>query len=133
MAAPAATAAILTMYSLSPLEAHAKSAPSTNPDVVRKSIAELIETDMEKRGDGTSLIGTFVRLAWHCAGSFSKQDGSGGSNGARMRFDPEKNWGGNAGLTMARDVLEPIKVNFSCVSNTSDFSNFLRIMFTAII
>jgi len=116
MAAPAATAAILTMYSLSPLEAHAKSAPSTNPDVVRKSIAELIETDMEKRGDGTSLIGTFVRLAWHCAGSFSKQDGSGGSNGARMRFDPEKNWGGNAGLTMARDVLEPIKAKHPEIS-----------------
>lgn len=53
--------------------------------------------------------GTFVRLAWHCSGSFSKEDGSGGSNGARMRFNPEASWGANAGLGVARDALEPIK------------------------
>lgn len=110
MAAPAATAAALTLFSLSPSEVHAKSAPPADMAAVKKSIADLIEEDMEKRGDGTSLIGTFVRLAWHCAGSYSKEDGSGGSNGARMRFDPEKNWGGNAGLGIARDTLEPIKV-----------------------
>lgn len=109
MAAPAATAAALTLFSLSPSEVHAKSAPPADMAAVKKSIADLIEEDMEKRGDGTSLIGTFVRLAWHCAGSYSKEDGSGGSNGARMRFDPEKNWGGNAGLGIARDTLEPIK------------------------
>jgi len=83
---------------------------------VRKSIASLIETDAEKRDDGTSLIGTFIRLAWHCSGSYSKEDGSGGSNGARMRFDPEATWGANAGLGVARDALEPVKKEYPTLS-----------------
>ena len=33
---------------------------------LRESIVTLIENDAEKREDGTSLIGTFIRLAWHC-------------------------------------------------------------------
>jgi len=37
---------------------------------------------------------------------------SGGSNGATMRFDPESNWGANAGLTIARRLLEPIKAKY---------------------
>lgn len=96
-------------------EAHAKSAP-VNVAAVKKSIAEVIDADMEKRDDGTTLIGTFVRLAWHCSGSYSKVDGSGGSNGARMRFDPEANWGANAGLKVARDALEPVKAKHPEIS-----------------
>lgn len=76
---------------------------------VRSSIAELIDKDAEKRDDGTSLIGTFVRLAWHCSGTYDKSDNSGGSDGARMRYHPEMNWGANAGLDIARAALEPIK------------------------
>lgn len=64
---------------------------------------------MEKRSDGTSLYGTLIRLAWHCSGSYSKEDNSGGSDGARMRFSPEKDWGGNAGLHIARDAMEKVK------------------------
>lgn len=37
---------------------------------------------------------------------------SGGSNGARMRFNPEATIGANAGLKVARDALEPIKAKF---------------------
>jgi catalase (peroxidase I) len=30
-----------------------------------------------------------VRLAWHASGTFDKNDNTGGSNGATMRFEPE--------------------------------------------
>lgn len=109
MAAPAVAAGTVALFSLSPMsEAHA-SAPSVDLKKVKDDIAEVIETDAEKRGDGTSLTGTFVRLAWHSSGSYSAADGSGGSNGARMRFDPEASWGANAGLGVARAALEPVK------------------------
>lgn len=71
---------------------------------------------MEKRGDGTSLYGTLIRLAWHASGTYSKVDKSGGSDGARMRFNPEASWGANAGLLVARDALEPVKAKFPGLS-----------------
>jgi len=40
----------------------------------------------------------FVRLAWHCAGTYDAKSQTGGSNGATMRFKPESDHGGNAGL-----------------------------------
>ena len=83
---------------------------------VRESIVSVIESDAEQRGDGTSLYGTMIRLAWHCSGTYSATDGSGGCNGARMRFDPERQWGANAGLAVARDALEPVKAQFPTLS-----------------
>jgi len=53
-----------------------------------------------------------VRLAWHAAGTFDRKAGKWGSNGATMRFAPESNHGANAGLAIARDLLEPIKQQF---------------------
>jgi cytochrome c peroxidase len=52
---------------------------------------------------------TLVRLAWHASGTYDKVTKTGGSNGATMRFAPEKDWGANAGLQGARDFLEDIK------------------------
>ena len=88
-------------------EAHAKEAVDLAK--VRESIVKVIEEDAEKRGDGTSLAGTFIRLAWHCCGTYKAADNSGGSNGARMRFHPESGYGNNAGLDLARAALEPVK------------------------
>jgi cytochrome c peroxidase len=53
-----------------------------------------------------------VRLAWHASGTFDKVTGTGGSNGATMRFAPEGGHGANAGLSAARDFLEPVKGEF---------------------
>lgn len=39
-----------------------------------------------------------VRLAWHASGTFDAKSGTGGSNGATMRFAPESGHGANAGL-----------------------------------
>ena len=50
-----------------------------------------------------------VRLAWHASGTYDKETGTGGSNGATMRFAPESDHGANAGLKAARDFLEPDK------------------------
>lgn len=50
-----------------------------------------------------------LRLAWHASGTYDKETGTGGSNGATMRFAPEGDHGANAGLVAARDFLEPIK------------------------
>ncbi|KAI9767551.1 MAG: heme peroxidase [Geoglossum simile] len=50
-----------------------------------------------------------LRLAWHASGTYDKESGTGGSNGATMRFAPEGGHGANAGLVTARDFLEPIK------------------------
>lgn len=105
MAGPVGVTSI-TLYSQT-ADVHAKEAVDVAK--VRESIIKLTEEDAEKRGDGTSLYGTFVRLAWHCSGTFAKQDGSGGSNGGRMRFNPEATWGANAGLGVACKALEPVK------------------------
>jgi len=59
-----------------------------------------------------------VRLAWHASGTFDKSDGSGGSNGAGMRFTDgiEYNDGANAGLGIMQDMLQPVKEKYPHLS-----------------
>ena len=63
-AAPAAATGTLLIISLSPdaVEAKAEAAKTADVNMVKKSIADIIEDDAERRGDGTSLTGTFVRV-----------------------------------------------------------------------
>lgn len=70
-------------------------------------IAERLE-EKEDYDDG-SYGPVLVRLAWHASGTYDKLTGTGGSNGATMRFAPESDHGANAGLKHARDFLEPVK------------------------
>lgn len=109
MAAPAAMGALALYASADTV--HAKEAP-VDLKKVRENIMDIVDSDAEKRGDGSSLAGTFIRLAWHSSGTYDKASNSGGSNGARMRFDPEASYGNNAGLNIARDALEPVKAKF---------------------
>jgi len=82
-------------------------------DALRQDLAENME---HKDYDDGSIGPVLVRLAWHAAGTFNKADGSGGSNGAKMRFEPESLHGGNAGLHVARAFLEPFKEKYPDVS-----------------
>ena len=74
---------------------------------VYDSIAELL-VEKDDYDDG-SYGPVLVRLAWHASGTYDAATGTGGSNGATMRFAPEGDHGANAGLKHARDFLEPVK------------------------
>ena len=58
-----------------------------------------------------------IRTAWHASGTYDKSDGTGGSNGATMRFEPEKNHDANAGLNISRDLLKAVKAKHPEVSH----------------
>jgi len=58
-----------------------------------------------------------VRLAWHASGTYDKNDKSGGSNGATMRFEPESSDPANAGLHVVRNILKPVKANHPELTN----------------
>jgi len=73
---------------------------------VRRDIEALLE---DAHYDDGSYGPVFIRLAWHAAGTFDKKDGSGGSNGATMRYLGESGYGANAGLATARERLEKVK------------------------
>eukprot|EP01104_Vermistella_antarctica_P020050 TRINITY_DN82_c0_g1_i1.p1 TRINITY_DN82_c0_g1~~TRINITY_DN82_c0_g1_i1.p1 ORF type:complete len:382 (+),score=78.14 TRINITY_DN82_c0_g1_i1:37-1146(+) len=75
-------------------------------DQIKKEILAVID-DLDY--DDGSYGPVLVRLAWHASGTFSQFDQDGGSDGATMRFSPEADHGANAGLAVARALLEPIK------------------------
>jgi cytochrome c peroxidase len=74
---------------------------------------ELAERDEYEDGSYGPVI---LRLAWHASGTYDALTGTGGSNGATMRFAPEGDHGANAGLKVARDFLEPIKEKFPWIT-----------------
>lgn len=57
-----------------------------------------------------------MRVAWHSAGTFDKSDGSGGTDGATMRFEPEKSDDANNGLHIVRHMLHEVYEKYPQVS-----------------
>lgn len=50
-----------------------------------------------------------MRVAWHTSGTYSKSNGTGGSDGATMRFEPEHSDDANEGLLIIHDMLKEVK------------------------
>jgi len=80
---------------------------------VRKDIADILE---DYDWDDSSWGPVLIRLAWHASGTYCQKDGTGGSNGATMRFKPEMDDDANAGLAFARNKLEQIKEKYPGIS-----------------
>jgi len=80
--------------------------PSVNYDTARKDVEAMLD-DLDH--DDGSWGPLFIRLAWHASGTYDKKSGTGGSNGATMRFPLEANDGANNGLGLARKRLEAVK------------------------
>ncbi|KIJ04766.1 hypothetical protein PAXINDRAFT_164804 [Paxillus involutus ATCC 200175] len=81
---------------------------------VYNRIAEIID-DASDYDDG-SYGPVLLRLAWHASGTYDKNTGTGGSNYATMRFEPEALHGANAGLHVARGLMEKVKKEFDWIS-----------------
>jgi cytochrome c peroxidase len=103
----------------------AASPKEVNYQAVYNAIADVL--DSEDYDDG-SYGPVLVRLAWHCSGTFDKDSGNGGSNGATMRFAPESNHGANAGLDAARAKLEPIKAMFPQITYSDLWVSFISVL-----
>lgn len=73
------------------------------PDAVRSDIRQCL---VNLKANSCPMA---VRLAWHASGTFNAKDGTGGSNGATMRFAPEISDDANAGLGIMRDIVAPVK------------------------
>ncbi|GME86262.1 unnamed protein product [[Candida] boidinii] len=84
-----------------------------NYDLVRQEI--LNRLDIANYDDG-SIAPNIVRFTWHCCATYDQRDGTGGSNGATMRFPPEINDDGNTGLHTAKSCLDLVKLKFPWIT-----------------
>lgn len=107
----AAAAGGLGFYFLNGSGATAAAKPFTPTKEDYQKIYNEIAERLEEKDDydDGSFGPVLLRLAWHASGTYDKETGTGGSNGATMRFSPEGDHGANAGLIAARDFLEPVK------------------------
>eukprot|EP00574_Skeletonema_japonicum_P004635 CAMPEP_0201723520 /NCGR_PEP_ID=MMETSP0593-20130828/7558_1 /ASSEMBLY_ACC=CAM_ASM_000672 /TAXON_ID=267983 /ORGANISM="Skeletonema japonicum, Strain CCMP2506" /LENGTH=441 /DNA_ID=CAMNT_0048214645 /DNA_START=27 /DNA_END=1352 /DNA_ORIENTATION=+ len=84
-----------------------------NYDAIREELKSIMDNPS---WDDGSLAPIFLRLAWHSSGTYDAATGTGGSNGAGMRFQNEAADPENAGLAPARAFLEPVKKKFPEIS-----------------
>ncbi|KAK4610689.1 Cytochrome c peroxidase, mitochondrial [Fulvia fulva] len=96
-------------------EEPSKFTPTTKDyqEVYNAIAAKLIEEDDYDDGSYGPIL---LRLGWHASGTYDARTKTGGSNGATMRFAPEKDHGANAGLTVAQNFLEPIHEQFPWIT-----------------
>ncbi|ORC93228.1 putative ascorbate-dependent peroxidase [Trypanosoma theileri] len=86
-----------------------EAAPPFDLKALKEDIEAIVSDDLSKGP-------LFVRLAWHEAGSWDCKKKDGSPNSASMRFRPECDYSGNAGLDKARKALEPLKQKYPQIS-----------------
>lgn len=94
-----------------------------------KSLSQQILTKLRTDEATRNMAPTLLRLCWHNAGTYSKDTGLGGSEGARMRFSPELDWNSNKGLKSAMDFLEPFKSEQISYSDLWTLGGIVSIIF----
>jgi len=82
---------------------HAAVDPGINKDALKSEIREAL---INRKANACPMA---VRVAWHSAGTFDARDGTGGSNGSLMRYEPERSDPANAGLYIIHDMLHAVK------------------------
>jgi len=74
-----------------------------NVDALKSEIRQAV---INKKANACPIT---MRLAWHAAGTYNKNDNSGGTNGSTMRFKLEAEDDANKGLSIVRDMLYLVK------------------------
>lgn len=110
------------------VEEYATALADLSIDAVLRDIIALLTTDQacwpadtySNSRIGRSYGGLFIRLAWHCSGSYRNTDELGGCAGGEMRFQPEAAWRDNTNLDKARALLYPIKDTYGAALSWGD-------------
>jgi len=103
---------------------HERRTTSATPQARRLSLGfsvAAVKEDIERiltneTADFGHYGGFMIRLAKNCAGTYRTEEGRGGCDGARIRFEPENSWEDNAGLNEMLDLLRPIKAKHEGLS-----------------
>ncbi|KAI8997511.1 heme peroxidase [Pilobolus umbonatus] len=92
------------------------STTQASPDKYQLVREDIVKVFPNEEYDDGSFAPVVLRLAWHASGTYDKNHKNGGSDGATMRHKTESQDPANAGLQVARDLLEPIKAKHEWIS-----------------
>ena len=88
-------------------------APTYNVSKVDwRALAKEMKGWLKENHESTPIL---LRLSWHDAGTYDKSDDSGGSRGAQRFVTGESQHGANAGLHIARGMVQMFKESYPAV------------------
>jgi cytochrome c peroxidase len=106
-----------SLLSLACVVAAAESGETAAPvdfERLRLDIKDILDNPVDPFFDDGSLAPIVLRLSFHSASHYDGETSPhGGTNGATMRFEPERSYHENRGLELARESLEPLLEQYS--------------------